>query len=104
MRYNSHLHGVRSVEEETTMDRPKGNAHGQQQQGQREQTNNQQNCMSMEEILKKIMVNQAQLVADVRNNQLATLNLEKDLGNLLVPKTHDLKEVCRETRIQIPGK
>ncbi|KAK4730245.1 hypothetical protein R3W88_023233 [Solanum pinnatisectum] len=33
--------------------------------------------MSMEEMIKKIMVDQAQLAIDVRNNQLATQNLEK---------------------------
>uniref|UniRef100_M1DJM2 Integrase core domain containing protein n=1 Tax=Solanum tuberosum TaxID=4113 RepID=M1DJM2_SOLTU len=36
--------------------------------------------MSIEEMLKKIMADQAQLVADVRNNQLATQNLEKQFG------------------------
>ncbi|XP_015164961.1 uncharacterized protein [Solanum tuberosum] len=36
--------------------------------------------MSLEEMLKKIMADQAQLAADVRNNQLATQNLEKQFG------------------------
>ncbi|KAK4706456.1 hypothetical protein R3W88_033992 [Solanum pinnatisectum] len=36
--------------------------------------------MSMEEMMKKIMVEQAQLAADVRNSQLATQNLEKQFG------------------------
>ncbi|KAK4733941.1 hypothetical protein R3W88_008202 [Solanum pinnatisectum] len=36
--------------------------------------------MSIEEMLKKIMADQAQLAADVRNNQLATQNLEKQFG------------------------
>ncbi|KAH0636432.1 hypothetical protein KY289_036347 [Solanum tuberosum] len=46
-------------------------------QGQQEQPNNQQSSMSIEDMLKKIMVDQAQLAADLRNNQLATQNLEK---------------------------
>ncbi|XP_015159540.1 uncharacterized protein [Solanum tuberosum] len=36
--------------------------------------------MSMVEMLKKIMADQAQLAADVRNKQLATQNLEKQFG------------------------
>lgn len=36
--------------------------------------------MSVEEILKKIMADQAQLAVDVRNNQLGTKNLEKKFG------------------------
>lgn len=38
--------------------------------------------MSVEEMLKKIMTDQDKLAADVRNNQLATQNLEKQLGLL----------------------
>ncbi|KAG5595497.1 hypothetical protein H5410_036729 [Solanum commersonii] len=34
----------------------------------------------MEEMLKKIMDDQAQLAADLRNNQLATQNFEKQFG------------------------
>jgi len=57
--------------------RPQGNAYGYQQQAQWEKPSKQPNNMSMEEMLKKIMADQAQLAADVRNNQLATQNLEK---------------------------
>uniref|UniRef100_M1E1B9 Integrase core domain containing protein n=1 Tax=Solanum tuberosum TaxID=4113 RepID=M1E1B9_SOLTU len=57
--------------------RPQGNAHRYQQQAPREQPNKQPNNMSMDEMLKKIKADQAQLTADVRNNQLATQNLEK---------------------------
>uniref|UniRef100_M1D8H2 Putative plant transposon protein domain-containing protein n=1 Tax=Solanum tuberosum TaxID=4113 RepID=M1D8H2_SOLTU len=44
------------------------------------QSNKQSGSMSMEEMLKMIMADQAQLAADVRNNQLATQNLEKKFG------------------------
>ncbi|XP_049350311.1 uncharacterized protein LOC125814905 [Solanum verrucosum] len=38
--------------------------------------------MSIEEMLKKIMANQAQLAADARNNQLSIQNLKKQFGQL----------------------
>uniref|UniRef100_M1DJL4 Integrase core domain containing protein n=1 Tax=Solanum tuberosum TaxID=4113 RepID=M1DJL4_SOLTU len=38
--------------------------------------------MSIEEMLKKIMADQAQLAADARNNQLPIQNLEKQFGHL----------------------
>ena len=84
--------------------RPQGNAHDFQQQGQRDQPSNHQSSMSTKEMLKKIMADQAQLVANVRINKLATQNLEKQFGSLLVPRTHDLKEVYQETVILIPTK
>ncbi|XP_015165453.1 uncharacterized protein [Solanum tuberosum] len=39
-----------------------------------------QGDMSVEDMLKQIMTDQAKLAADVRNNQLATKNLEKQFG------------------------
>lgn len=36
--------------------------------------------MSVEDMLKQIMVDQAKLAADVQNNQLAMQNLEKKFG------------------------
>ena len=36
--------------------------------------------MSVEEMLQKIMADQAQLATDVRSNQLGTQNLEKQFG------------------------
>ncbi|XP_049355722.1 uncharacterized protein LOC125820325 [Solanum verrucosum] len=45
-----------------------------------EQPKQQSGNMSVEVMLKKIMANLAQLAADVRNNQLATQNLEKQFG------------------------
>uniref|UniRef100_M1DVU1 Integrase core domain containing protein n=1 Tax=Solanum tuberosum TaxID=4113 RepID=M1DVU1_SOLTU len=59
---------------------PQCNANGYQPQAQREQPKQQTENMSLEEMLKKIMADQAQLAADVRNNQLATQNLEKQFG------------------------
>ena len=46
-------------------------------------------------MLKKNMVDQAQLFFDMRNNQLDTQNLEKNLDSLLVlgPTTRTLKVV-----------
>lgn len=51
--------------------------------------------MSMEEMLEKNMVDQAQLFFDVRNNQLDTQNMEKNFDSLLVlrPTTRTLKVV-----------
>ncbi|XP_049365277.1 uncharacterized protein LOC125830110 [Solanum verrucosum] len=60
--------------------RPQGDSHGYQQQAQQEQPNNQQSNMSMEEMLKKIMADQAHVAADVRHNQLPNQNLEKQFG------------------------
>ncbi|XP_049360466.1 uncharacterized protein LOC125825176 [Solanum verrucosum] len=60
--------------------RPQDNANGYQPQAQRERPKQQSKNMSVKEMLKKIMVDQAQLAANVRNNQLATQNLEKQFG------------------------
>lgn len=60
--------------------RLQGNTQGYQGQMKREQPNRQSGNMSVEEMLKKIMADQAQLVSHVRNNQLDTQNLEKKFG------------------------
>ncbi|XP_015162332.1 uncharacterized protein [Solanum tuberosum] len=49
--------------------RPQGNTQGYQQQAQREQPKQQSGNMSMEKMLKKIMADQAQLVADLASAQ-----------------------------------
>ncbi|XP_015164041.1 uncharacterized protein [Solanum tuberosum] len=75
--FNNHRLGVRSTEVAITL---QSNANGYQPQAQREQPKQQTGNISVEEMLKKIMADQAQLAADVRNNQLATQNLEKQFG------------------------
>lgn len=47
---------------------------------QRKQPKQQSKNISVEEMLKKIMDDQAQLAADVRNSKLDTQNLEKQFG------------------------
>ncbi|XP_049368193.1 uncharacterized protein LOC125833085 [Solanum verrucosum] len=58
--------------------------------------------MSKKEMLKKIVVDQAQLAADVRNNQLATQNLEKQFKHglqleELAPKKRNTEAVMKES-------
>ncbi|XP_015169787.1 uncharacterized protein [Solanum tuberosum] len=50
------------------------------EQGHGNQQASKQGDMSVEDILKQIMADQAKLEADVRNNQLAIQNLEKQFG------------------------
>ncbi|XP_049382857.1 uncharacterized protein LOC125847236 [Solanum stenotomum] len=61
-----------------------GQYYNQQNHGNQQNHVNQQAAkqgdMSVEDMLKQIMADQAKLVADVRNNQLATQNLEKKFG------------------------
>lgn len=57
--------------------RPQGYVHGYQPQAQWVQSKKQSESMSVEDILKKIIIDQDQLVSYLRNNQLSTENLEK---------------------------
>ncbi|KAK4718090.1 hypothetical protein R3W88_016428 [Solanum pinnatisectum] len=66
--------------------------------------------MSMEEILKKFMADQDQLADEVRNNQLATQNLEKQFRRLTEYETLALTEECSSqiqnklpTKLKDPG-
>ncbi|XP_015068676.1 uncharacterized protein LOC107013229 [Solanum pennellii] len=68
---------------------------------QREKPKPQSGNMSVEEMLKKIMEVQAQLTDDVRNNQLANQNLEKQFGQLTSAQNSRQQGGCLATQIQI---
>jgi len=60
--------------------RPQSSGQQYHQQNHGNQQAAKQSDMSVEDMLKQIMADQAKLAADVRNNQLATQNLEKQFG------------------------
>ncbi|XP_015159333.1 uncharacterized protein [Solanum tuberosum] len=60
--------------------RPQSSGQKYHQQNHGNQQAAKQSDMSVEDMLKQIMADQAKLAADVRNNQLATQNLEKQFG------------------------
>lgn len=60
--------------------RPQGSGQHYNHQGQGSQQTGKSGNMGVEDMLKQLMTDQAKLVADVRHNQLATQNLEKQLG------------------------
>ncbi|XP_055824226.1 uncharacterized protein LOC129892666 [Solanum dulcamara] len=74
---------------EPTQYRPQGSGHqynnpsqAYNAQSQNDQASTKSGSMSVEDMLKQIMTDQAKLASDVRQNQLATQNLEKQLGQL----------------------
>ncbi|XP_049399876.1 uncharacterized protein LOC125863958 [Solanum stenotomum] len=62
------------------------------------EVNTQSDNMSMEEMLKKIMADQTQLVADVRNNMLATQKLEKQFGQGIPRYVKYVEEIVANKR------
>ncbi|XP_055821975.1 uncharacterized protein LOC129890445 [Solanum dulcamara] len=73
-----------------TQYRPQGSGHqynnpsqGYNAQSQIDQALTKSGNMSVEDMLKQIMTDQAKLAFDIRQNQLATQNLEKQLGQLV---------------------
>lgn len=81
--------------------KPHGNPQGYQGQMQREKPKPQSGNMSVKEMLNKTMENQAQLTDNVRNNHLATKNLEKQFGQLTTSQNSRQQGGYLATQIQI---
>ena len=78
-----------------------GNAYGYQPYAQREYPKQHFRNMNVEDMLKKILADQAQSHAYVRNSQLSTNILEKQFRPFSSAQIHDHEEGYLGTRTQI---